>query len=73
MLFLLLRPVRISFSSDFVTLHVPGAEDTTNMIGAPQLALMKQGSFLLNLSRGHVVRLLVFSFLSSLASPHLLE
>lgn len=43
--------------SDFVTLHVPDTAETRNMIGAPELALMKQGSFLLNLSRGRVVDL----------------
>jgi D-3-phosphoglycerate dehydrogenase len=41
--------------SDFVTLHVPAAPDTHNMIGAAQLATMKRGSYLLNLSRGTVV------------------
>ncbi len=38
--------------ADFVTLHVPLAPDTKNMIGAAQLALMKPGSMLLNASRG---------------------
>lgn len=42
-------------NADFVTLHVPDTERTRNMIDAPQLALMKPGSFLLNLSRGSVV------------------
>ncbi len=41
--------------ADFVTLHVPLADDTKGMIGAPQIALMKRGSFLLNASRGNVV------------------
>jgi D-3-phosphoglycerate dehydrogenase len=41
--------------ADFVTLHVPLAEDTKGMIGAEQIALMKKGSFLLNASRGNVV------------------
>jgi D-3-phosphoglycerate dehydrogenase len=43
--------------SDFVTLHVPETPQTINLIGAPQLARMKPGSVLLNLSRGTVVDL----------------
>ena len=42
-------------SADFVTLHVPETEDTKNMIGAKELAVMRQGSFLINASRGTVV------------------
>ncbi len=41
--------------SDFVTLHVPETPRTVEMIGAPQLARMRAGSYLLNLSRGKVV------------------
>ena len=41
--------------SDFVTLHVPEIEDTMNMIGKAELALMKKGSYLINASRGTVV------------------
>ncbi|KAK9448753.1 uncharacterized protein V1518DRAFT_418106 [Limtongia smithiae] len=41
--------------ADFVTLHVPALEETRNMIGAPQLAAMKHGSYLINASRGTVV------------------
>ncbi|NBW39582.1 phosphoglycerate dehydrogenase [bacterium] len=40
---------------DFLSLHVPETPDTKNMIGAKELGLMKQGSALLNLSRGSVV------------------
>jgi D-3-phosphoglycerate dehydrogenase len=43
--------------SDFVSLHVPETPETRNMIGARELGLMKQGAFLLNLSRGRVVDL----------------
>ena len=43
--------------SDFVTLHVPATAQTHMMIGPEQLAMMKQGSYLLNLSRGTVVDL----------------
>jgi D-3-phosphoglycerate dehydrogenase / 2-oxoglutarate reductase len=41
--------------ADFVTLHVPETTQTRNMIGAPELALMRKGSYLLNASRGTVV------------------
>jgi len=41
--------------ADFVTLHVPELPETTNMIGAEQLEHMKQGSYLINASRGKVV------------------
>jgi D-3-phosphoglycerate dehydrogenase len=43
--------------ADIVTLHVPEEKSTTNLIAAPQLAMMKQGSYLLNASRGKVVNL----------------
>jgi D-3-phosphoglycerate dehydrogenase len=41
--------------SDFVTLHVPDTQLTRGMIGREQLKLMREGSYLLNLSRGSVV------------------
>lgn len=41
--------------SDFVTLHVPDTSITKGMIGYEELNLMRQGSYLLNLSRGSVV------------------
>ncbi len=41
--------------SDFVTLHVPDTELTRGMIGRNELNMMRQGSYLLNLSRGSVV------------------
>jgi D-3-phosphoglycerate dehydrogenase len=43
--------------SDFVSLHVPDTAETRGMIGARQIASMKDGAFLLNLSRGRVVDL----------------
>lgn len=43
--------------SDFVTLHVPETPETRNMIGSRQIEAMKQGAFLLNLSRGRIVDL----------------
>lgn len=41
--------------SDFVTLHVPETSQTKDMFGVAEFALMKNGAFLLNLSRGTVV------------------
>lgn len=42
-------------TSDVITLHVPETAQTKNMIGEAELALMKQGSILINASRGTVV------------------
>jgi D-3-phosphoglycerate dehydrogenase len=42
-------------TSDVVTLHVPETQETKNMIGAEQLASMKQGAILINASRGTVI------------------
>jgi len=42
-------------AADFVTLHVPDSAQTRGMIDAPELAKMRQGSYLLNASRGSVV------------------
>jgi D-3-phosphoglycerate dehydrogenase len=42
-------------TADFVTLHVPATPQTHEMIGEAQIAKMKKGAFLLNLSRGTVV------------------
>jgi D-3-phosphoglycerate dehydrogenase len=44
-------------TSDFVTLHVPETPATRMMIGRSELAKMKEGAYLLNLSRGTVVDL----------------
>ena len=41
--------------ADFVTCHVPELPETKGMIGPNQLARMKQGSYLINASRGSVV------------------
>ncbi len=43
--------------SDIVTLHVPETPSTHNMIGAAELAQMKDGAYLINNSRGTVVDL----------------
>ena len=42
-------------TSDVISLHVPETPQTKNMIGEAELALMKQGSILINASRGTVV------------------
>lgn len=42
-------------TSDIVSLHVPETTHTQNMIGASELAEMKQGSILINASRGSVI------------------
>ncbi len=41
--------------ADFLSLHVPDTAQTRGMVGAAQLARLKPGSYLLNLSRGSVV------------------
>ncbi|KAK1237516.1 hypothetical protein MKX08_003141 [Trichoderma sp. CBMAI-0020] len=41
--------------ADFVTLHVPDLPETRNMISTAQLNRMKEGSYLINASRGTVV------------------
>ncbi|KAL7922074.1 hypothetical protein ACQKWADRAFT_293382 [Trichoderma austrokoningii] len=41
--------------ADFVTLHVPDLPETRNLISTPQLGRMKEGSYLINASRGTVV------------------
>jgi len=42
-------------TADFVTLHVPLTPETTHLIGAQELRLMKKTAFLINASRGPVV------------------
>ncbi len=41
--------------ADFLASCVPLTPETTGMIGAPEFALMKPGSYLINMSRGKVV------------------
>jgi glyoxylate reductase len=41
--------------SDFVTIHVPLQQDTSHLIGAEELALMKPTAILVNASRGKVI------------------
>ena len=42
-------------TSDVVSLHVPETQQTQNMIGSKELQAMKQGSVLINASRGTVI------------------
>lgn len=55
--------------SDFVTLHVPETPETQNMIAAEQFRLMKNGSYLINASRGTVV--VIDDLVQVLKSGHL--
>ncbi|MFO0815525.1 MAG: phosphoglycerate dehydrogenase [Gemmatales bacterium] len=40
---------------DIVTLHVPMIEETKNLIGASELAMMKKGSRIINCARGGII------------------
>ncbi|GAA6186246.1 MULTISPECIES: phosphoglycerate dehydrogenase [Alteromonadaceae] len=42
-------------TSDVVSLHVPETEQTQNMIGKKELAMMKDGAILMNAARGTVI------------------
>jgi phosphoglycerate dehydrogenase-like enzyme len=42
-------------TADFVSIHCPLNEQTRNLIGAPELALMKPTAYLLNTARGGIV------------------
>ncbi len=54
--------------SDVVTVHVPLTEETENMIGARELALMKPGARLVNCARGGIVQ--EAALLAALESGH---
>jgi D-3-phosphoglycerate dehydrogenase len=41
--------------SDFITIHMPKTPETTGMIGADQLALMKPTAFIVNVARGGLI------------------
>lgn len=41
--------------SDFISLHVPGNEDESPVIGKPEFTKMKDGAYLINCARGGVV------------------
>jgi glyoxylate reductase len=60
---------RVLAESDFVAVTVPLSETTRHLIGAAELARMKQGAFLVNTSRGPVVDEAALA--ESLGSGHL--
>ena len=51
------RSTNCCLKSDVVTLHVPEAADTREMIGERQIRTMKRGSYFINNARGSVVDL----------------
>jgi D-3-phosphoglycerate dehydrogenase len=55
------RPLRtlneVLEMSDVITLHVPATAQTEKLIGAPQIARMKKGAYVINNARGSVVDL----------------
>ena len=55
--------------ADILTLHCPASDDAHHMIGADQLARMKQGSCLINTGRGDLVD--QEAMIASLESGHL--
>ncbi len=60
---------RLFREADVVSLHVPLNDETRGMVGSRMLALMKEGSFLVNTARGSVVNL--DQLLEALESRHL--
>jgi D-3-phosphoglycerate dehydrogenase len=42
-------------ASDYVSVHCPLTAETRHLIGAPQLAMMKPGAYLINMARGPIV------------------
>ena len=56
-------------ASDVVTLHVPKENSTRGLIGAAELAKMKQGAFLINNARGTVLD--IDALADSIRSGHL--
>jgi len=55
--------------SDIVSLHVPETDETQNMMGAEQFALMKKGAIFINAARGTVVD--INALADALTSKHL--
>lgn len=56
-------------NSDFVCMCIPETKDTDNMMSAPQLAAMKKGSYLINVSAGNAID--IPSLIISLEMGHL--
>lgn len=42
-------------TADYITVHIPKTDETTNMIGAAQIALMKKSARLINCARGGII------------------
>lgn len=40
---------------DVIDLHIPGTKENTHLIGAPEIAQMKPGVFLINTARGNLI------------------
>lgn len=55
--------------SDFVTLHVPQTPQTRRLMGEKEIAEMREGTYLINLSRGDVVH--IEALAQALKSGHL--
>lgn len=47
--------VEVLSGSDFVTLHMPGGDENSHLIGAAELKQMKPNAYLVNTARGDVV------------------
>ena len=43
-------------SSDLISLHVPYNDETNNLLGEQEISYMKKGSYLINTSRGGIVK-----------------
>ncbi|HRG49371.1 MAG TPA: phosphoglycerate dehydrogenase [Leptospiraceae bacterium] len=56
-------------NADFVSFHVPESPETMDLLGAKEIAAMKKGSYVLNLSRGRVVD--IDALAAALKSGHL--
>jgi D-3-phosphoglycerate dehydrogenase len=54
---------------DFLTIHTPLTEETRDLLGAPQLALLKRGARLINCARGGIVN--EAALVAALTSGHL--
>ncbi|MBY0553973.1 phosphoglycerate dehydrogenase [bacterium] len=55
--------------SDFVSLHVPETPSTMNMMTEKQISKMKKGSFIINASRGTVIK--IDDLVAALKSGHI--
>ncbi|MEO8753669.1 MAG: NAD(P)-dependent oxidoreductase, partial [Casimicrobiaceae bacterium] len=55
--------------ADFISLHLPHTPGTVNFIGAPQLAQVKRGAFLINIARAPMLN--KEALLGALKSGHL--